>query len=189
MGRSRECDFIKIDTQGSELDILHGGDALLDNPIIGLEVEVEFVRMYEEQPLFGDICSYLDKKGYEFIDFVNICRWEREKFSYFGQSVFGDGLFLRSPESFAEILSGLPSDIANQKAKNYISIVALYDHVDLLTVCLDCFHQFLSPEDIKKAGRLRSTLLMRRKFTGSLVVFANQVLKPFGMRFLGLQYK
>ena len=59
MGRWQECDFIKIDTQGSELDVLHGGDALLDNPIIGLEVEVEFVRMYEEQPLFGDICSYL----------------------------------------------------------------------------------------------------------------------------------
>ena len=115
MERKEECDFIKIDTQGTELDILKGGTALLDCPIIGLEVEVEFIELYEKQPLFGDICSYLQSKGYEFFDFVNICRWERDKFTLFGQAVFGDGLFLRTPEVFKKILTDLPPDTARSK--------------------------------------------------------------------------
>jgi hypothetical protein len=47
--------------------------------------------------------------------------------------------YLCSPKAFAKILSGLPTGFACQKAKNYIAIVALYDHVDLLMVCIDCF--------------------------------------------------
>ncbi len=53
-------------------------------------------QLYEDQPQFRDICAHLVSKGYEFVDFVNICRWERDGFAVLGQAVFGDGLFLRS---------------------------------------------------------------------------------------------
>ena len=51
-------DFIKLDTQGSELDILHGAGSLLDN-CSGLQLEVMFSPLYEGQPLFADVDAYL----------------------------------------------------------------------------------------------------------------------------------
>ena len=181
MERSEDCDFIKIDTQGTELDILIGGEALLDSSIIGIEVEVEFTRLYEEQPLFGDICSYLGKKGYEFYAFVNIGRWEREKFSSFGQTVAADGLFLRPPEIFAETLSGLPEDIARSKSKKYIAIVALYDHLDLLPICMNSFNKFLDANDLRLVKRLHAHLLERRRVSNFILWVTNKLFTPFGI--------
>lgn len=187
MERVEDCDFIKIDTQGTELDILKGGGAILDSPIIGIEVEVEFVRLYEDQPLFGDICSHIGEKGYEFFDFVNLCRWEREKFSLFGQLVFGDGLFLRSPEVFSKIIEKLPIENARCKAIKYIAIVALYDHLDLLPVSVNCFTHFLNASDIKAAKDLHASLLMRRRFSSILLGVTNRLLRPTGIRATGMQ--
>ena len=188
MERRLDCDFIKIDTQGTELDILRGGEALLDGPLIGFEIEVEFVRLYEDAALFGDICSYLEGKGYEFFDFVNIIRWERRRFTSFGQAVFGDGLFLRSPEVFAGMLGNLPKDIARSKAKKYISIVALYDHIDLLPVCMDCFGHVLNVKDMEDIKGLHAVLLRRRRLTSFILrVVSRLLLRPFGIRAMGLQ--
>ncbi len=187
LDRSQECDFIKIDTQGTELDILRGGAALLDGPLIGFEIEVEFIRLYEEQALFGDICSYLEGKGYEFFDFVNICRWERGPFTGFGQAVFGDGLFLRSPEVFAGMLGNLPIDIARSKAKKYIAIAALYDHMDLLPVCLACFGHFLNVKDMEDIKGLHAVLLKRRRLTRFILRIVSRLLRPFGMSLIVLQ--
>lgn len=64
---SAECvdriDFIKLDTQGSELDILRGAGALLQT-CLGIEVEVEFSALYEGQPLFADVDAYLRSCGF-----------------------------------------------------------------------------------------------------------------------------
>ena len=188
MAREVECDFIKIDTQGTELDILKGGMALLDSPIIGLELEVEFIQLYEEQPLFGDVCSFLQSKGYEFFDFVNICRWERKKFTLFGQAVFGDGLFLRTPEAFKNILADLSTDAARSKAQKYIAIAALYGHIDLLPVCIKEFRQYLKVADLKAAENLHTALLRRRSITSFILRITNRILRPLGVRTIVLKY-
>ncbi len=187
LARRLDCDFIKIDTQGTELDILHGGATLLDSAIIGLEIEVEFIQLYENQPLFGDICAHLESKGYEFIDFVNICRWERDGFTLFGQAVFGDGLFLRSPEVFAELLGSLPIEIAREKAKKYIAIAALYDHIDLLPVCMARFGHFFNAKDMEEIKGLHAVLLKRRRLTSFLLRIVSKLMRPLGMRAIGLQ--
>jgi len=90
-------DFIKMDVQGGELNIISGAENNLPK-CIGLELEVEFNEIYENQPLFGDLQEKLSNYGFEFIDFVSLDRWERDDFNSFGQCVFGDALFLKSPE-------------------------------------------------------------------------------------------
>ena len=67
----KSVDFIKLDTQGSELDILRGGERTLSDGCFGIEVEVEFVQLYENQPLFPDVHEYLFSHGYQFIDFAS----------------------------------------------------------------------------------------------------------------------
>lgn len=119
-------DFIKIDIQGGELSALKGGQRLLEDAL-GLELEVEFLPLYVEQPLFGEICSFLSKSGFEFIDFVNLCRWERGAHNGFGQCVFGDGLFLRSPEA---VLSNRAID--DRTISKYLAICLTYNRFDLI---------------------------------------------------------
>ena len=56
-------DFVKIDVQGAELDIFKGGVKALEDVVL-IVTEVEFVPLYIDQPLIGDICQYLMKQGY-----------------------------------------------------------------------------------------------------------------------------
>ena len=51
-------DFIKIDIQGAELDVFKGAVNVLKG-VVTIVSEVEFIPLYVNQPLFGDVCSYL----------------------------------------------------------------------------------------------------------------------------------
>ena len=57
-------DYLKIDTQGTELDILKGGISVLKS-VRCLEVEVEFNPIYLEQPVFSDVDIFL--RGHDFV--------------------------------------------------------------------------------------------------------------------------
>jgi hypothetical protein len=61
-------DFINIDIQGTEPKILRGATDSLKN-VIGLEVEVVFLKSQENQPLFCDIDNLVRNNGFEFLDF------------------------------------------------------------------------------------------------------------------------
>lgn len=54
-----DASFIKIDTQGSELDILRSGIELLKNSLVEIYLETEFQQFYHQQPLFAKVDEYL----------------------------------------------------------------------------------------------------------------------------------
>ncbi len=62
-----DVSFIKLDTQGSELDILKSGADLLKGPVQGVFVEAEFRPFYKRQPLFSDVERFLRRAGFELI--------------------------------------------------------------------------------------------------------------------------
>ena len=66
-----KIDFIKIDVQGAELDIFKGAKECLNN-VIFLISEVEFIELYKNQPLFGEICNFLKQYNLNFHRFFNI---------------------------------------------------------------------------------------------------------------------
>ena len=103
-------DFVKVDTQGSELSILAGSTAALASAV-GIEVEVEFLPLYQGQPLFGEVDSFLRASGFELFD-LNRVYWRRQArpAAGRGQLVFADALYLRSVDHLADASrsAGLP---------------------------------------------------------------------------------
>jgi FkbM family methyltransferase len=76
LNRVTAIDFMKIDTQGTELEILQGS-ALALNQARCIEVEVEFNPIYVGQPLFSDIDSLLRKHGFILWKLTNQVHYSR----------------------------------------------------------------------------------------------------------------
>ena len=75
-----ECDFLSLDTQGSELEILQHASKTLAG-CVGLKLEVSFVPNYEDKPLYGDINNFLVDSGFHFIRFTRISEWAPRELS------------------------------------------------------------------------------------------------------------
>ena len=96
-----DVDFMKLDTQGSELMILKGSGEYLD-AAVGVEVEVEFSAVYTGQPLFGEVDAFAREQGFELFDmrkrFWRLHGCPKRNVSP-GQLAFADALYLRAPEN------------------------------------------------------------------------------------------
>jgi FkbM family methyltransferase len=92
-------DFLSLDTQGSEKDILEGSTRCLAGRTLGLILEVEFHELYKGQALFGSIAEMLKDAGFHFVDFLHLGHLapSRRKSGLRGKGflAYGDALFLR----------------------------------------------------------------------------------------------
>ena len=130
-------DFLKVDTQGSELDVLMGAQRTLSQAV-GVEVEVEFAQLYESQPLFRDVDAYLASCGFSLFK-LRRYGWVRKNQQAqprhsAGQLIFGDALYLRDP-----LHPQHPdSSLTPHQAEALVVIATLYDLRDFaLEVVLD----------------------------------------------------
>ncbi|MCQ8102831.1 FkbM family methyltransferase [Methylomonas sp. SURF-2] len=64
-------DLIKIDVQGGELDVFMGGKQVLSKAL-AIWTEVEFVELYQGQPLFAEVDQFLRSQGFMFHCFTGI---------------------------------------------------------------------------------------------------------------------
>ena len=56
-------DFLKMDIQGAELEVLEGGPKALTS-LLAIVAEASFVPMYRDQPLYGDLDAHLRGRGF-----------------------------------------------------------------------------------------------------------------------------
>jgi FkbM family methyltransferase len=169
-----EIDFMKLDIQGSELSALKGSEGILDK-VLGVEVEVEFSKLYIGQPLFGSVHDFLVERNFEFIDFVNLCRWERKSQLGLGQLVFGDALFLKSPE---KIILG---ELSEEKIRKYLAILYIYNRFDLIE------RVFLSDQKLKTSlgtfYRLKNKKIRKLRAINVVNRIVTSVYSLFGVEF------
>jgi FkbM family methyltransferase len=83
----KDFDFINIDTQGAELNILKGmGSYLKSESIKGIYLEVNKEFLYEGIPLIGEIDSYLNDFGFSRL------------LTYWTSQGWGDALYIKRKE-------------------------------------------------------------------------------------------
>lgn len=93
-------DFIKLDTEGSELEILQGGAETLKHAL-GVSVEVGFNELFKGQPLFRDVDVWLSKQGFTLYDLATsrLSRMQPGKTGMSskneGQLIVGQALYFR----------------------------------------------------------------------------------------------
>jgi FkbM family methyltransferase len=120
--RLGDADFIKLDTQGTEYEILTCANRVLEHALM-VEVEVEFVEMYLGQKLAFDIEKLMHDKGFDllFLNRVFVGRIDYDGPTR-GQLSFADALFGLRFERALELPIG--------KLVRYIVLLVQYGHID-----------------------------------------------------------
>ena len=155
-GKLTDVDFMKIDIQGAELDVLKGGVNYLKNNLVGLESEVEFSSMYQDQPLFSELEIFVRQElGLELWD-IRKTYWKYSQSRYKnptkGRLIFGDALFLRPISTLDTWLLGMDSDKAKTKLHMLITTTLAYGYLDYADAILNVVFvdKYLSKEDKQK---------------------------------------
>ena len=112
-------DFLKIDTQGSELEILKG---LGEYRPLMMKIEVQVVPMYEDVPNWSELVNHLYKMNYM------TCEWIEIGPHLTRSPVEMDMIFIPN------YLNDLGKKIILSKEKEFISLMLIFGHIKLLQV-------------------------------------------------------
>lgn len=104
-----EIDMIKIDVQGAELAVFEGAAERLDQ-VLMIWTEVEFIPLYEKQPLFRDVDRFLTERGFLLHSFDALASRRFKAFVSAGgerlrraQVLWADAIYVRDFRSLAEL--------------------------------------------------------------------------------------
>lgn len=160
--------LFKLDTQGSELDILKGAVNSLED-VCMLDIEVEFNPMYRGQALFGDVDQFLRSHGLVLWRLAQLDHYAPEHFPALdgtlrtiaappgnmhsmspgnGQLFWAQAHYVR-----ADCLASHKEPITEQLALRMAAIASAYGYWDLSLIVLDKCH---STHD--EAAKLRAVL-------------------------------
>ena len=131
-------DFIKIDVQGAELDIFRGGKKALKD-VLKIVCEVEFIHHYENQPLFGDVCKFLNGYDLMFNKFLGMAGrslrpivFNSDK-NFASQHIWSDAIFIKHVQKI--------SKLSDKKLLKLSLLAAVYESLDLTHYCLSRFDE------------------------------------------------
>ena len=131
-----DVDFIKIDVQGAELDIFKGGKKLLKN-VLKIVCEVEFIPLYQDQPLFADVTKFLNQNDFMFNKFVGIAGRTLKPTVFNNdpnipsQLMWSDAIFIKQIEKI--------QTLSNEKLLKLSLLAAVYNSLDLTFFCLSIY--------------------------------------------------
>lgn len=135
-----EADYLKMDAQGAELAILKGAQQLLEQVMI-IHTEVEFVPMYEGQPLFADVDAELRRQGFLLHKFQSMAGRPFKPFacgnnpsSPVNQVLWADVIYVKDFTRFDEISP-------RKLLKLAIMLHELYQSFDLCAVAIKSFDE------------------------------------------------
>jgi FkbM family methyltransferase len=137
-------DFLSLDVQSGEYEVLLGARNALDRSVCGLIVEVEFGEMYVGQRRFQDIYDLLDSAGFDFVRFLSTGETSvRAPLGFRGEGYQGwaDVLFLRRCDRIAR------DDPRGREMLTKLCFFALtFGVVELAIQCITALHGMTLPQ-------------------------------------------
>jgi len=112
-------DFLKIDTQGSELEILKGLGEY--RPLL-MKIEVQIVPMYRNVPSWGELVNHLYKLNYMTCEWIEIGPHSTRS------PVEMDMVFIPN------YLSDLGKELILSREKEFVSLMLIFGHIKLLQI-------------------------------------------------------
>ena len=165
--------FLKLDTQGTELDILQSGERLVHESVLGVYVECAFHPFYKGQALFGDVDAYLRRRGFVLISLsrTNLRRASYQPSLYSRRvTAWAHCLYLREPETLVVTHSaGL-----RHHASRLLGLMLAFEQYDLALELATVFSR-ASIVDEHDAARLVEE--MRRRCSDSTDQIARRARK------------
>ncbi len=136
-----KLDFIKLDTEGSEFEILRGGIQTLRNAI-GVSIEVAFTELFKGQPLFRDVDVFLGNQGFTLFDLeksrLERFRPDRKGMSNgsIGQVIQGQALYFRD----------IYKELDKYNEQTILKLASLFEVFNLT----DCAYEILNNSQTEK---------------------------------------
>ncbi len=170
-------DFIKVDVEGAELEVLRAGSAMLnDKRVLGIKTEFWWDPIFRGQPSFAELDMFLRAHGFYLFDLelhnyqaymrnslpagrllADSKNWRgalqnvRPDHSRYGQALTGDALYFRDPVS--DRVAGRPSiDWDSASALRLCTLFDLFNYGDCAIELLQDFqrHKVVVEFDIEQ---------------------------------------
>lgn len=134
----REVDYLKLDVQGAELDVIEGAAEVLSHALV-VHTEVEFVPLYVGQPLFAEVDQALRRKGFCFHRFAGLAGrvfkplvYQNNVNAMLSQALWAEAVYIRDWMNWEPLG-------AEQLLKLALILHDVYASCDLCLVALDHF--------------------------------------------------
>lgn len=143
------ADFVKLDTEGSELRILNAGVDMLDRDVLGIVCEISFWRRDSGGALFSEIDRLLTKAGFVLFDLqVN-----RSHISNIGGKKdklrTGDALYLRDFSHLSERMTDTTTESKRAKLLKLVCLCVAWRYLNYALEIVDhgCRSGVISAEE------------------------------------------
>ena len=144
-------DFLSLDVEGMEDEVLEGAANTLAQSVLGVVTEITFLELRKGQALFEQLRPLLDQSGFDFVRFTHLFDYSPHRGPVGargeGYQLNGDALFIRRLDSLPEMTSDLNEQYILATKLAFIAV-----HWGLLeyAMAVMVFRQSLAvPEEVK----------------------------------------
>lgn len=152
-----QVDALKVDTQGSELEILQGAVGALKNSVVLAEVEISFIERYENQATAATLIAWMQTQGFQLIEI-----YRPKRYRYLnslgvgnvgtggghrsGQLAYADAIFMVRGDVFSGRIARLPRDEAMHQLLSLLVALMVYGKADTAAALFDQHQALLDPK-------------------------------------------
>jgi FkbM family methyltransferase len=133
-------DFMKVDVEGADLDVLKGASDFLDTTIMGLQIEVSFIERHKGAPFFGETDAFMREHGFALF-ILSREHWLRHNLVYGANSnpqlIWADAVYFLKRDQLLERLRTVSSEDKTLILSKFIAILLGYGAHDYAVEVID----------------------------------------------------